>query len=134
MKEVKLPSGSLLKIGEIPFSEAKDLFESVLIEFKKTPFSSQTDLASVLKEVLCFAYASSNVEKAMKVVFGRCLYNSGKGDFKIDDSCFEPVHTREDYVIVYQEVLEHTLAPFMKNLSVVFARLSELMSFSQKSK
>lgn len=132
MKEITLESGAVLKIGKIPFSESEALFEIIMTEFRTTQFSAQTDVAAIIKDVLCFAFSSRSVKVALKKCLQRCLYNNGAGDFKVEDSLFESEETRGDYILVCTEVMEHALRPFTKHLSAVFARLALMMQSIQK--
>lgn len=116
MKEVKCPSGAVLKITPSAFAEAKALYKAVLKEAKAIDVSSKTEIATIYKELFCTAFSSEEIEKCLKECFKRCTYDNGKGDLKIDDSTFEPVETREDYMTVCMEVAKENIYPFAKSL------------------
>ena len=119
MKEIALKSGSVLKIGHIPFAEAKNLYQAVLEEAKSIKLSASTDITAMMKDLFCVGFSSKRVELALNEVMKRCLYN----DLKIDDKTFEPLEARCDYSIVCVEVLMDVLAPFTKGLYAEFGRL-----------
>lgn len=116
MKEIKLPSGAVLKITLAPFSEAKALYQTVLEEIKEIEISSKTDMASVFKNLACIGFSSKKIEACLEVCFKRCTYNAGKGDFKIDQNTFEPIEARNDYMAVCMNVAKENILPFMKSL------------------
>ena len=116
MKEIKLPSGAVLKIQLAPFSDAKALYQAVLEEIKLIEISSKEDLTSVFKNLACVGFSSKKIEQCLEVCFKKCLYNSGKGDLKIDKDTFEPIENRGDYLFVCVEVAKENILPFMKSL------------------
>lgn len=127
MKEIDLPSGALLKITPASFSEAKALYQAVLEEIKGIEISSKEDLTSVFKNFACIAFSSKKIEQCLEVCFKRCLYNCGKGDFKIDKDTFEPIENRVDYMSVCVEVAKENLMPFMKSLYAEYQRFLTIL-------
>ncbi len=119
MKEFKLNSGSVLKVGHTPFSVSKALYQAVLKELKGLKVNSTDDLALFLKDFVCVGFSSQEIEKALVECFKRCTLN----DLKIDDQTFEPDERREDYVPVCVEVVKENILPFMKSLFVESQRL-----------
>jgi hypothetical protein len=120
LKEIKLPSGAILKISNIPFATAKALYQAILEENRSLTVG--VDLKQLIKDMICIGFSSQKIDLCMKECLSRCIYNDGKGDLKIDDSTFESEKARADYVIVCLEVMQETVAPFMKGLSVAFDR------------
>lgn len=116
MREVKLPSGAHLKIGPASFKDAKALYQALLREMKNLNSGAKTDILMLCKEVLCTAYSSPEIEACLWECFKKCIYCGPSGDLKIDDSTFEPVKAREDYITVCMEVAKENVAPFMKSL------------------
>lgn len=123
VKEVKLPSGALLKIHPSPFSIAKALCQAVLKEAKGVEISSETELSSVYKDLFCAGFSSELIDRCLWDCMKRCTYNSGAGDLKIDDQTFEPVKAREDYLTVCMEVAKENILPFTKSLMQEFSRI-----------
>lgn len=121
MKEVKLPSGAILKINMAPFSDSKALYKSLLAEIKSISISSETQFASVFKDIYCAGFSSDKVETALWPCMKRCLYN----ELKVDESTFEPVSAREDYTKVCLEVAQENVLPFVKDLSAVYRLISQ---------
>jgi len=121
MREVKLPSGAVLKIQVSPFSTAKALYQALLRELKTVPITSKTDMASVYKDLFCLGFSSDEIEARLLECFKRCTYNSGAGDLKIDDQTFEPVERRDDYMTVCMEVAKDNVLPFAKSLYAQYA-------------
>lgn len=120
MKEVKLPSGAVLKISTIPWADAKALYKAVVKELRGIELRADMDMANVYKDVFCAGFASSEVEARLEDCFKRCIYNAGNGDFKIDEKTFEPEKARQDYILVCIEVMKEVLGPFVKSLSAEF--------------
>lgn len=116
MKEVKLPSGAILKITPSPFAEARALYQAALREFKGINIGSGVELSVLYKELFCTGFSSPEIEAKLWECFKRCTYDNGKGDLKIDAATFEPVDAREDYLSVCMEVAKENVGPFMKSL------------------
>lgn len=114
MKAIDLPSGAVLKIGSTPFSESRELYQAVARELKNVKIASDEDISNLLKDVICFATASKDIEAKLAVCFKRCLYNGAK----IDDvsSTFDPEQSRQDYIPAVIAVLRHNIDPFLKSL------------------
>lgn len=130
MREVKLPSGAVLRVNPAPFEEAKALYRAFLAEGRDVPFSAQTDIASVLKDLYCIGFSSPKVEECLDKCLGRCTYNSGKGNLKIDKDTFEQVECRVDYVPVCLEVFKENIGPFVKDLFAAYAEFSKVIGNS----
>lgn len=128
MKEIKLPSGATLKISVIPFAAAKALYQAILEEARSVKFDASTDMASVIKELVCVGFSSKKVEVTLWECMKRCLYNSGNGDLKIDDSTFEPATARQDYSLICLEVIMECISPFMKGLSAELGRVITMIT------
>lgn len=124
LKEVKLPSGAVLKITPSPFVAARALYQAVLEEIKQVQIVSRQDVLNVLKDVLCQTYTSKKIESCLNECLKRCTYNSGNGDLKIDDNTFEPLEARGDYTVICLEVTQENIAPFVPGLSVALKRFS----------
>lgn len=128
MKELKLKSGETLKIGVVPFRDAKNLFDSVSKEVKSSKWDAQQKIdVNFIKDTALSLLSSEAVEKNLWVCMSRSMY---KG-LKITEETFEEVKAREDFLEVCFEVAKETLAPFTKNL---FAELQPLLEMlTQKS-
>lgn len=127
MKEVKLPSGAILKITISPFSDSKALYQALLEEFRKIDFKSSTGIPVVLKDVLCAGFSSKKIESCLEQCFKRCIYNDGRGDLKIDATTFEKEESRVDYISVCMAVTKENVAPFMTGLFAEFQQSSQMM-------
>lgn len=127
MKEIKLPSGAILKISLSPFADSKALYQAILEEFKSVPVSGKSDLAELFKNVVCTGFSSKKVEMCLETCFKRCIYNCGNGDLKIDRDTFEPEKNREDYIQVCIEVAKENITPFLKSL---FAEYRQFMAIT----
>ncbi len=128
MTEMTLPSGVQLRILNIPFAEAKDLYQAVLEELKKVPFDQNTPMVALIKEMAWIGFGSKKVEAALWKCFERCLYNG----LKIDKETFEAEKAREDYSTVSVEVIQNAILPFSKSLFVESGRLSAIIFGSPK--
>lgn len=121
MKEIKLPSGAVLKITLAPFSDSKALYQAILEELKQIQMFG-VDMTNVFKDIACVAFSSKKIELCLETCFKRCTYDFGKGDFKIDSQTFESAENRGDYVAACTAVIEENIMPFMKSLYVEFQR------------
>lgn len=122
MKEVKLPSGAVLKITPSPFAVAKALYQAILTEARGLEVGTNTELTTLYKELFCIGFSSPEIEARLWECFKRCTYNNGKGDFKIDNDTFEPIAARDDYMTVCMEVAKENVLPFAKSLYAEFQR------------
>ena len=125
MKEMTLGSGAVLKVGIVPFEDAKALYQTILEETRGVNFNSQVEFRSVLKDFFCIGFASKRVEAALWTCFKRCQYCDKRGEFKIDKDTFEPLEAREDYIEVCTLATTEILAPFSKGLFAAFKTLFE---------
>lgn len=120
MKEIKLPSGAVLKITPSPFSDAKALYQALLKEAKHIHFNSKAEMSEVFKDFFCLSFSSPEVEARLWECLKRCQYCDKRGDLKIDKDTFEPVEAREDYTKVCAEVTKENVLPFVKSLYVEY--------------
>lgn len=132
IKEVKLPSGATLKIGQIPFGDAKALTQAILGEIRGVRISMDTKdlpgLTDMYKNFFCAGFTSLVVENAMKTCFARCLYNN----LKFDDSTFEPLSSRQDYMVVCTEVAKEATTPFLKSLFANYQAFIQMVGNTQQ--
>jgi hypothetical protein len=134
MKEIKLPSGAILKITHTPFADSWAFNEAVLEEVKALNINSKTDVMEIYKSVLCVGFSSPKIKSALWKCFERCTYNSGKGEFRITQDTFEPEEARQDYTQVCIEVAKYNIGPFVKAHSSLFNQAQEILKNSQLSK
>jgi hypothetical protein len=123
VKEINLPSGASLSIGEVSFAEAKALYQSLLREARLIQYQGAQELPELFKQILCVGFSSTQVEQALWSCLPRCLYNG----VKIDQKTFEPVATREDYLSICVEVMAEVCGPFGKSLFAELQRLSTMV-------
>jgi hypothetical protein len=123
VKDIKLPSGAILKITDPPWAVALGLREAMAEEMKSIGVDSGMQVSKVMKDVICTAMSSQKVKAAMWECFARCMYDGGNGMLKIDQDTFEPVKARQDYDVVCVEVAQHVLAPFGKEGFAKFAQI-----------
>lgn len=134
MKELVCPSGAVLKLSAAPFANARDLWKAMLSEGKFIELTKESDILNVCKDLFCASFSSPIIEEALWKCLQRCIYNSGKGDLKIDQTSFEDEKCREDYTFVCMEVIKENISPFLKNLSAQFVGLQDLMGLGRVSK
>lgn len=132
MKEVTLPSGAVLKITPSPFKDSRALYQAILKEAREVKINSKMEIVEVYKDLFCLGFSSPEVEKCLWKCFERCTYDSGKGDFKIDENTFEPVEARNDYMQVCVEVAKENVMPFMKSLYVEYQRILAMIESDLK--
>lgn len=126
MKEVKLPTGAVLKVTPAPFADAKALYQAVLDEVKPLSIAGKPEV-EMYKDLFCAGFSSKKIEAALWECFKRCQYCDQRGDLKIDKDTFEPVESRDDYLTVCMEVAKENLAPFVKSLYAEYAHLFRAM-------
>lgn len=131
MREVKLPSGAILKVSAAPFAASKALYQAFLKEAKTVEVNGAVDITAVLKQLVCAGFSSTDVERCMWECCKRCLYNNGKVESKIDESTFEPVAAREDFTPVWVEVGRENVLPFMNGLYAEFQKVLTTIESSQ---
>lgn len=134
MTEISLPSGAVLKLGKIPFAEAMELNEAVIEELKSIHFTSDTEMATLYKDLFCTGFSSKKIKSALWKCMARCIYNGGIGELKIDKDTFEPEEARQDYASVCMEVAKFAMLPFLKPHSVAFYQILESLKGSPESK
>lgn len=118
IKEVKMPSGAILKINLAPFGDSKALYQAVLEEAKGLKIDGQAELdVNLFKDIFCAGFSSKKIEAALMLCMKRALYN----DLRITDETWEPVAAREDYMPACFEVAKENLLPFTKSLSAQYA-------------
>src|SRR5690606_21528935 len=120
--EVILPSKAVLKIQIAPFAVAKALYQSMLKELKAISVTSQTEMASIYKDLFCVGFSSPEVEDCLWKCFERCTING----LKIDADTFEPVERRDDYIQACIEVAKANVFPFVKSLYAEYQRISAM--------
>jgi hypothetical protein len=124
MIEKKLSSGAVLKITLAPFAEAKALYQACLEELRNLHVDPKEEVdVNLFKDLFCVGLSSKKIEAALWPCLKRATYN----DLKIDDSTFEPVEARQDYVPVCFEVAKENIAPFAKSLYAEFSHLQEII-------
>jgi|SRR6185312_5167261 len=134
MKELKMPSGAILRILDIPFAEALALNEAVVEELKGISFSSETEMGVLYKDLFCVGFSSKKIKACLWECFKRCTYDSGKGPLKIDHQTFEKEDLRQDYAEVCMEVAKAAIAPFVKAHSQKFFQILGALQASPESK
>lgn len=132
MREVKLPSGAVLKIGAAPFAVAKALYQAVLNELKAIQIDSKTQVASIYKDLFCVGFSSKEIEACLWECFKKCTYNDGRGDLRIDDQTFEPIERRDDYMQVCMEVAKENILPFGKSLYAEYQKALTMIEDTPK--
>lgn len=123
-KEVKLPSGAVLKLASAPFATSKALYQALLKEMKAVNIGSKGELGDTMKNIMCAGFSSPEVERCLEACMGHCLYDDGKGRCaKIDKDTFEPLAAREDYTSVCIEVAQENVSPFGKSLFALYCQM-----------
>lgn len=120
-KEIKLPSGSKLKINMAPFAESKRLYQVILGEAKSVRVNGKDETFNLVKDLFCTALSSTAIEEALKPCLERCLYNGQR----ITDATFEPESARVDYYDILSEVAQENIRPFTNALMQQFSPLLE---------
>ncbi len=114
--EVRLMSGSTLKIQIAPYDVAKNLFQALLRGLKTIPVNETVDHTALFKDLFCTALSSPEIEAWVTKCFERCTIDN----VKFDANTFEPVNRREDYIQVFMAVGKANVFPFMKSLYAEF--------------
>jgi hypothetical protein len=120
MREITMPSGAILKVAPAPFSDSKALYQALLKELKAVSVTSTTEIATIVKDAICLAYSSPQIEAILWKCMERCTYDTGKGALKIDQNSFEPVECRDDYLLACAEVVKENVLPFAKSLYAAY--------------
>ena len=122
MKEVKLPSGAILKIGLAPFRDGRELYQAVLNEAKGIDIDANQEIDSnFFKNIACYLFASKDIEDKLSKCFEKCLYDGQR----ITEETFEPEDARQDYFEVMILVAKENILPFGKALLSDYGHLFE---------
>jgi hypothetical protein len=127
MAEFKLNSGNVLKIGLVPFAEARALYQALLEEAKDIKFSTQDEFGNVFKDLFCVGFSSKKVEACLWECFKRCQYCDKRGELKIDKDTFEPDEARVDYIEVCILVTKEVTSPFLSGLFAEYKALFKIL-------
>lgn len=124
-REVKLPSGRILKITPAPFTEARALYQALLEEGKGLRLDPQADVdVNLYKDIFCVALSSRKVESCV----WECMKRATIDDVKITNEQFEKVEHREDYILTCFEVAKDNVQPFMKSLFASYQDIIQKMN------
>lgn len=116
----ELPSGNYIDITPLPYVQAWEVAQSVLREVEKLNLDFGniqleellvTDVLK-LKGPICALLGSTVIQGAVKTCFTRCCYNTTR----IDDSTFEPVEKRGDFLFCAFYALRENVYPFFGSL------------------
>ena len=119
----ELPSGAYIDVTPLPYVQAWDVAQSLLREIQKTDIDVKgLDVDQILvsdmimlKGPFCALLGSPVVQNAVKLCFNRCTY--GKSSMmKLDDSSFEPIEARGDYLFCAYYALKENVYPFFGSL------------------
>lgn len=132
MREVLLPSGSILKVSPAPFADAKNLYQALLKELKEVQIDLNAQAVNLYKELFCIGFSSPVIETYLWKCMERCSYNRGQGDMKIDKDTFESLDARQDFVVVCIEVAKDNVDPFAKSLFAEYKRMSQTVASTQE--
>lgn len=117
-REVKLPSGALLRVDLAPFAVSKALYQAVLEEAKGLKIDGNAELdVNLFKDIFCAGFSSKKIEAALLECMKRAKYDN----LQITDETWEPLSAREDYMVACFEVAKENLLPFTKSLSAQYA-------------
>lgn len=127
MKEVKLPSGAVLRIDSAPFENSKALYQAILEELRAVPIVGKSEVEEMLKNMACATFSSKKVEAMTWACMEKVLYNN----LRVSKDTFEPVEARGDYIVVCSEVIKENVSPFMKSLYAEFGQVLGLLGSAQ---
>lgn len=130
VKEVKLPSGAILKLRPAAFAISKALYQAVLDEVKGLSIFGKPDV-EMYKELFCYGFSSKKIESCLWECFKVCQYCDGRGELKVDQDTFESLSARDDYMTVCMEVAKENISPFVKSLYAEYAHLFQKMTSDQ---
>lgn len=123
-KEIKLPSGAILKVAPAPFADSKALYQAILEEGKGIKVNSREEFGDLVKNVFCYSFASPKIEACLWKCFEKCLYDDTKGSAaKIDKDTFEPTERRQDWTQVCFEVAMENVSPFARGLMPLYSQI-----------
>lgn len=124
MKEVKLPSGRLLKVQVAPFADSKALYMALLEEAKGLKLDPHAEVdANFFKDIFCVGFSSKKIEACINKCSERALID----DSKISPDSFEQVEHRDDYITTIFEIAQENIQPFMKSLSASFGNIARMI-------
>lgn len=116
-----IASGAEVKIAAADIEDSWALFQAFLKIGLTVPVKSGDELPNTLKDIFCASLASKELHGLLMVCANKCTYNG----LKIEQSMFQSVKAREDYLEVLYLVAEANLKPFTKSL---YARFKDILS------
>lgn len=127
MRKVTLPSGAVLTINDADFDPAKALNKIVAREAMRLKIDSAQEIDyNFIKDMVCAAVSSDDVEAAILACADRCLYQAKGMDapgLRIDNDTFKAIGNRQDFYPALVEVAKDALLPFGKGLWQRFSPL-----------
>lgn len=124
MTEVTLPSGAILQITLSSFPVSKELYQTILEEFKHLNLDGEKEIdPNLFKDIFCTGFSSKKIEKCVWKCMEKAVYNK----LKIDENTFEPEEARQDYTTVLMEVAKANVNPFLKSLYAQYSKVLEIL-------
>ncbi len=124
---MKTMSGSELVLAPAPFADAKALLTAFLKEARGVEIKGREELPNLMKNIICAAVTSPEMDAALAKCMERCRYRG----LKIVADTFEAIDARQDYLEVCYLVAEENLRPFMNSLYAKFVELSKKLESFQ---
>lgn len=121
MREVKLPSGTVLRVQAAEFGDAWTLWQVFLEELKGLKIDSTMEMDyNFLKDIFCSGFSSKKFEAALKKCMQPCIYGEQR---IVNYDMFEPLEARQDFMQVCFEVAAENVRPFTKSLYAEYATI-----------
>lgn len=116
-----LASGAEVKVTAADIDDSWNLFQAFLKIGLTVPVKRGDELPNTLKDIFCASLANKDMHALLMICAQKCTYNG----LKIEQSMFQSVKAREDYLEVLYLVAEANLKPFTKSL---YARFKDILS------
>lgn len=129
MKEVNLPSGSILRIHEASFEEALELNDVFLEELRSVNFSFKNEISSMITAAVLAVAPSKKFRASLFKCMERCIYEGAtmNKEFWKSDKI-----KREDFYSVCHSVGEENLRPFGNDLYSLYVSIASKLANPQE--
>lgn len=116
----ELPSGAYLDVTPLSYAQAWDVAQTMMREVQKLELDLRgMDFEALLvsdivmfKGPICALLGSPVMQNMVKLCFGKCCYNQ----VRIDDTTFEAVEKRGDFLFCAFYALRENVYPFFGSL------------------
>lgn len=123
MKEIKLPSGNIIRFHEAGFEEQQPLILAIIGKIKgiQIDFDNEFDI-NFVKDILSSIISDPEINNLLWPCLGRCLLNGQNVTKELFNN--NPEY-KQDYLPCLLEVGIENISPFLSSLPAVLSSITE---------